>query len=221
MTGITSSVDARVAVSKGEASPLAFRSLTIFLFILFVAPQAILTFLQPLQLAKVSAIVALGAYIYQQLSCNKAILPRGTELPLLGLFLVMAVLSIPFSIWPGGSLGLLTDFYSKSLIVGLLIAQTLTSMSRFKQLLRYLMVFLVLDCFNALPGFGAGEVVEGYRLAGAWAGIASNPNDIALTLNLILPYGLAFFLFARRGMHKLACAVFLVTAVLTILVTYS
>ena len=128
---------------------------------IFVAPQTILTFLQPLQLAKVSAIVALGAYIYQQLSCNKAILPRGTELPLLGLFLVMAVLSIPFSLWPGGSLGLLTDFYSKSLIVGLLIAQTLTSMSRFKQLLRYLMVFLVIDCFIALRGFDTGEVVEG------------------------------------------------------------
>lgn len=221
MTDAIPSVTQHSSVANTEESPLVFWSLIGFLFIVFVAPQAIFPFLNVLHLAKVSAVVALGVYIVRQVIRSKAIFPRGPEVTLLTVFIGIAILSIPFSLWPGGSLGLLVNFYSKSLAAGLLVAQTIASLSRFKELLQYLMVFLVIDCVIGLRGFETGEVVEGYRLAGAWSGITSNPNDLALTLNIILPYGLAFWTFSRHKIHTAAYTAFIVIAISTILVTYS
>src|SRR3989454_10147831 len=114
--------------------PLAFWGLVFFTFIVFVAPQNIYATLQPLHLAKASAILALAAYAGRRLSRGEPILPVGPEFGLLTALTVLAVLSIPFSLWPGGSFGVLTDLYLKSVLVFILTAQVITSVLRLRQM---------------------------------------------------------------------------------------
>lgn len=209
------------ADSVREDYPLAFWCLVFFTFIVFIAPQNIVTALQPLHLAKASAIVALAAYVIQRLSRYEPVLPIGTEFRLLALFVFLAILSIPFSRWPGGSLDVVTGFYLKSVLVSVLLAQLLTSPERFRQMLRYILVFCALAAVIALVGYARGHVVEGYRMAGAWSGINANPNDFALTLNIMLPFAIALSLLSAHPLARLAVALFLVLAVSAILSTFS
>src|SRR6266487_2384876 len=101
---VASALEAPVATEKKETFGFAYWCLMFFTFMLFVMPQAIFGFLVPLHLAKVSMILALVGYSYQKLSKHENFFPRHPAVPLLGLFVLLCALSIPFSLWPGGSL---------------------------------------------------------------------------------------------------------------------
>lgn len=201
--------------------PLAFWGLVLFTLILFVAPQNNFEFLKPLHLAKVSAIVAMLVYTGQRLARGAAILPAGAEFRLMAALIVISMISIPLSLWPGGSVEVLFDLYLKSVIIGLLMAQVLTSIRRFKQMLWYMMIFCFIAAMVAFDTYQSGFRVEGYRMMGGWAGISANPNDFALTINLILPFAVAFFILTRNVIRKAIAAAFLVVGVGAILATYS
>ena len=102
-----SEVQVGVLVARKEDGGFAFWCFIFFTFIVFVAPQRTFAFLQPLHLAKVSIILVLVAYLYRQLSNHESLFRKTSELRLVGWFTCLAVLSIPFSIWPGGSFGVL------------------------------------------------------------------------------------------------------------------
>jgi len=201
--------------------PLAFWCLVFFTFIVFVAPQNIYATLQPLHLAKASAILALAAYAGRKLSRREPILPVGPEFRLLTALTVLAVLSIPFSLWPGGSFGVLTDLYLKSVLVFILTAQVITSVLRLRQMLWWLLLFCFGISIIAMAGYQQGNLAEGYRMQGAWGGISSNPNDFALTINLIIPFAVALFMLNQGFVKKTIIAAFLIVAVSAILATYS
>lgn len=210
----------QTAAAKREDYPLAFWSLVFFTFIVFVAPQNAYPALVPLHLAKVSALLAVATYVGQRLSRGQKLLPSGPEFRLLALLVAIASLSVPFSLWPGGSLEVLTEIYLKSVAICLLTATLLTSVKRVKQMLWAMILF----CFcAALIAFSQRheKLVEGYRMAGGWAGISANPNDFALTINLILPFAMAFFMLTRNLVGKLLVAGFMVVAVGAIMATYS
>jgi len=220
-TASATSLHVLARASEREEYGFAFWCLVFFTFIVLVAPQAFFGFLQPLHLAKVSAILALAAYVYQRVSQGEPLLPKTPEIHLLGLFIFLAALSIPFSLWPGGSLGRLTDMYAKSLIVFLLTAQLLTTLLRFKQMLWFVLIFCIIVSFTALAGYQQGDLVEGYRMRGGTAGLTSNPNDFALTINLFLPFAFAFYALNPGRVRKSVCIIFVVTAVAAIMLTYS
>lgn len=200
---------------------LPFWCFVFFTFIVFVAPQNIYPSLQPLHLAKVSIILALGFYVIQKRTSQESLFPSGLESRLLAIFIFLVSLSIPFSLWPGGSIATLTDFFAKSLVVFLLSAQLLTSMIRFKRMMVYIVLFCLIISIIAILGYQNGTLIEGYRMQGAWGGINSNPNDFALTINLIIPFGLAFYAVNRRIFQKLLCVAFIFLSIGAILLSFS
>ncbi len=220
-TASASSLHVLAPASEREEYGFAFWCLVFFTFILLVAPQAVYGFLQPLHLAKVSAILALAAYVYQRVSRNEPLFPKTREIRLLGVFILLAALSIPFSLWPGGSFGLLTGFYAKSVIVFLLTAQLLTTLPRFERMLWFVLFFCIIVSYIAVAGYQQGNLVEGYRMQGGLGGLTSNPNDFALTLNLFLPFGLALYILTQSRFRKVLCFIFVVTSVGAIMLTYS
>ena len=220
-TASFSSLHVLARASEREEYGFAFWCLVFFTFIALVAPQAVYGFLQPLHLAKVSAILALAAYVCQRVSQGEPLLPNTPEIRLLGLFIFLAALSIPFSLWPGGSLGLLTDFYAKSVIVFLLTAQLLATLPRFKRMLWFVVLFSIIVSCIAIAGYQQGNLVEGYRMLGGMGGLTSNPNDFSLTMNLFLPFGLALYVLTQSPFRKALCVVFVVVSVTAITFTYS
>src|SRR5262245_38140760 len=89
-----------------EGGRLAFVALLAFTFVLVIAPQEFMPALAPLRPALLAAVVAVAA----QLS-NSARRTGGTgpsrELVIAAALLGWAVATIPFSMWPGGSVALL------------------------------------------------------------------------------------------------------------------
>ena len=221
MTSATYDWGVRTA-NEGETDyPIAFWCLVFFTFIVYVAPQNAVPALQALYLGKLTMAVAILAYIGQRLSRGASILPAGTEFRLLGGFFILGVCSVPFSMWPGGSVDVMSDLFVKSMVVCVLTAQLLTSVKRFKQMLWCVLLFGFATAIIGLLEYQKGRVIEGYRLYGTWAGISGNPNDFSLTLNLIIPFAVALYMLTTRFVHKMVIIGFLVFAVLGILLTYS
>ena len=205
-----------------EDYPVAFWSLVLFTFVVFVAPQNSISALRPLYLGKTSAILAILAYVGQRISRNASILPIGPEFRLLGFFVFLAVLSIPFSFWPGGSFKILSDSFIKSVAVCVITAQVVTSRERLKQMLWAVVLFGFTITLLALFGYRSGAaLVEGYRMSGGPSGISGNPNDFALTINIIIPFAVAFFMMSQSSFKKALIGTFLGAGVLGILLTYS
>src|SRR4029077_8437728 len=110
-----------------------------------------------------------------------------------------AVLTVPLSYWPGGSLNLLSDEYLKSVVILWLLANVVTTPQR----LRFVAVSLTMCSIplatTAVKDFLSGNFGVGGndRIAGYQNGIG-NPNDMALMLNLITPLSIAIFLSTSR-----------------------
>lgn len=200
---------------------LAFWCLVFFTFIVFVAPQNIYAVLQPLHLARLSIVLAMGVYVLQALARRESLLPAGPEVRLLAVFILLSIASIPFSIWRGGSIETLTDLFAKSVLVFLLAAQLLTTLPLFRRMLWFTMLYCIIDAGVAIVQYQQGQLMEGYRTRGAYAGINSNPNDLALTLNLVIPFGLALYSFHRGILRKGVCLLFLLAALVAIMLAYS
>jgi O-antigen ligase len=211
-------VDGFTTVDRGYR--LAFGSLMFFIFIVFVAPQAMFPVLAPLRLARVSMIFALASFLGQRWSRGLPVITWSRDTRLLAIFVAIAVASIPLSMWPGGSVGLLTDMFGKSLVLYLLATELLTSAARVWRLVSLTILFCIIVSILALMGYQSGALVEGYRLQGGMAGINSNPNDFALTLNLVVPFALALLMEGSPG-RRLLAAGFLVLATVGILFSYS
>lgn len=221
MTTATYDWSVRPANESENDYPIAFWCLAFFTFIVYVAPQNVIPALQALYIGKLTMAVAILAYVGQRLSKGASILPAGTEFRLLGVFFLLGLCSVPFSMWPGGSLDVITDLFVKSMVVCVLTAQLLTSVKRFKQMLWCVLLFGLATAVVGLIEYQNGRVVEGYRLYGTWAGISGNPNDFSLTLNLIIPFAVALYMLTTRMLHKVIIIGFLVFAVIGILLTFS
>jgi putative inorganic carbon (HCO3(-)) transporter len=221
MTSATYDWGVRTANEGENDYPIAFWCLVFFTFIVYVAPQNAVPALQALYPGKFTMAVAILAYVGQRLSKGASILPAGKEFRLLGLFFFLGVCSVPLSMWPGGSVEVMSDLFVKSMVVCVLTAQLLTSVKRFRQMLWCVLLFGLATAIIGLLEYQKGHVVEGYRLNGTWAGISGNPNDFSLTLNLIIPFAVALYMLTTRMVHRVIIMGFLVFAVLGILLTYS
>ena len=189
----------RVAHAAVAHAPVAFWSLVVFMGILLVAPQAFFPVLAPLRIALLAAGVAMTAHVVTSLTTGRPILIMTREMKISLCLLGWAIVTIPLSLWPGGSVDTLTDLYVKSLILFWLIANTVITVSRFRQFAWGLTLMTVPISSFALMNYMSGTYLFGTdRIVGYEAALTSNPNDLALTLNLIIPLILAL-LWLTRG----------------------
>lgn len=190
------------AVPVAATGPFAFRALLFLTFIVVLAPQAYLAALQPLRIAFVTAGVAILAYIAQRISARRALLDMGPEMKLVACLAAWAVLTLPWSYWPGGSLAFLVGTFAKTLVLFVLLAQVVDNAARLKTMAWALALMGVPLALVAVRNFLTGGAQA--RIIGYDAPLTANPNDLALMLNLMLPMAIALFLSARRlGMRLL------------------
>lgn len=197
-----------------QDSAAPFWGLMAFTFILFISPQSFLPVLAPLRIALIAAAVAVIAYLADRLSRHRPILEFNRETVLVAGLLGWAILTLPLSYWPGGSIGALTNTYLKTLVVFWLLSHVVNTLPRLRLVAWALSLMAAPLALAGLANYMTGNYMQvGFaphesRILGYDAPLTGNPNDLALTLNLILPLSTALFLGSRNAgarMVLLAC----------------
>lgn len=204
-----------------DDSRLPFRGLMTFTFILLLAPQYIFPVLQPLRIAFLAIIVTGLALVYNRYIRGLAIidLSRGGIYPLL--IAGWGVITIPLSIWPGGSVSFLMDVYFKSLVVFILLANIVDTREKLTKTAWLLTLIAVPLALTTVKHYLAGEFSGGERIIGYKAGLTANPNDLALMLNLILPFCIALFFHYRKPIVRWLLAAVIGLTAIAVIITFS
>ena len=191
--------------------------LVAFTAVLFFRPQDQVPGLEVLHLAELAAIFGLAAMAVRRLSAGLPVAHVNPEMAGVVALGAVIVLSIPFSIWPGGSAKVFTDIYVKIILIFALMMSTLTSPKRLQQMTWVMIVASGYIAGRAIFDYVRGvNLVEGDRVRGAVGGMFENPNDLALNLVTFLAPTLFIIIQDRRPSRRIfasLCAVLMVGAI--------
>ena len=153
--------------------------------------------MQYVPMAKITAIMAMWG-LFNALGKTKRTvkdLPKMANL-LLYMIILLYISAVLSPIWKGGALKRTIDF-SKIYVVWVLVFLLITTFARLKRII-FIQAFSVVMIWIA-------AIIKGYnvpRLDQVLGGFYSNPNDLAFAVVLSLPYALAFFVMAKKGVVK-------------------
>jgi len=208
-------------------SAVPFWALLAFTFILFISPQSFIPALAPLHLALVTAALAVLTYLFDRFSRRRPVLEFTRETVAALCLVGWALLTLPLSFWPGGSIGVLLNVYFKTLIVFWLLGHVVNTLPRLRLVAWGLSLMAVPIAFSALAHFASGDYIQSglapdeSRIVGYDAPLTGNPNDLALTLNLILPLSVALFLGSRKPGVRAALLACICLDAIAIIATFS
>ena len=189
-----------IATGPVSDSAVPFAALLVFMFVLLLSPQTFFPILGQLRIALLAGGVAVAAYGWDRFRRKQPFAPMTRELWTAGALLCWAVVTLPFSEWLGGSLQVLVDVFLKALIVFWLLRVTVTRVGRLRVVAWSLSMMAAALAVSFIRRFAADPTAS--RVYGYGGGLAWNPNDLALTLNLILPLTVALFLVSRRPLIR-------------------
>jgi O-antigen ligase len=204
-----------------QAHRIAFGGLYLFTLLLYARPnEALPELLGDFPLVKIVAVVTLCAYFVSKLSKHEKLSIWPIELKMLALITLLGVLFIPASASPQDSTDLLVDLFLKVVIIFILMINLITTRERLTAMMKLVVVAGTVLGLFAISNYVAGKFTVldkhvGVRIAGVVGGIFENPNDLATSLDLLIPMAIALAL-TKRGMARAAyfiCATLLATAV--------
>jgi O-antigen ligase len=217
------------AAAPPQAGRIAFAALMAFTGILILSPQVWFPFLKVLRPALLAAAVAIAAHLV-----DRAVQPRASgrtrpELVIAGCLVAWAAFTVPLSIWPGGSIATLTEHYLKAVAFFWLIGTLITTGPRLRLFLWLLVLSTIPLSITALQNYqtgvflqtpaGAPERIAGYNIGGS--GLTSNPNDLALMINLLIPFAAALLITGRTVLQRVVAGGALLLSMAGVIVTFS
>ncbi|NWF71541.1 MAG: O-antigen ligase family protein [Nitrospirae bacterium] len=210
-------------IDQGSAIP--FWSLMAFTAILLFSPQQYFPSLAIFRPALLAIGVGIGFFLLDRSVRRLPIVEWTLELKLIVVMVAWATVTIPFSLWPGGSISVLVDTYLKAVAVFWLLSHVVTTSRRLRQIAGLLTLFamgLGLFAMNSyLSGVSIDQGISQDRIVGNEGGLTKNPNDLALMINLIIPLTIGLLLVTTPALIRslLICAI--VIEVITVILTHS
>ncbi|MBI4485113.1 MAG: O-antigen ligase family protein [Acidobacteria bacterium] len=204
------------ALASVPGNRVAFGALVAFTGILLLTPQTFIPLLKVLRIALLAGGLAIAIHVVDATIRRKTVLTATPEVVTALTLLTWAVLTIPFSYWPGGSVALLTDQFIKAVVFFWLIATLVTTRERLRTFAWALVLCSIPLALTAIKHYMAGMYLTAshnaiQRIAGL-SGLTGNPNDLALTLNLFIPVAGALLINSRSiGGRALASAALLLS----------
>jgi probable O-glycosylation ligase (exosortase A-associated) len=206
-------------------SPVAFGGLVAFTAILLLTPQMLIPALKALRIAFLAAGVSIAAHLVDSTVTRRPIVRSHREIAIAIVLLIWTAITIPLSYWPSGSVALLTDQYLKAVIFFWLIATLLTTRQRLRTFAWALVLCSIPLAVTGIQHFRSGEFlntgVTGLKRIAGYSGLSGNPNDLALTLNLIIPIAGPLLALSRGTVARSLAAAALILSVTTVIVTFS
>lgn len=200
---------------------IAFRATVVFTFIALTAPQYAFPVLGTLRIALVTAAVAVMACLGDRLVHREPLTVLTREMAIAGGLAAWAILTLPFSYWPGGSVSFLLDLYFKSLALFWLVGNTVNTPQRLRRLVWAISLMAIPIAGTAVSHFLSAEFHALNRIEGYDAPLTANPNDLALMLNLIIPLSVALFLAARPSALRMLLGTVILLDVVAVILTFS
>jgi O-antigen ligase len=214
--------DAAPAVRAGQepkGGNAAFWALVAFTAVLMLVPQQYFPFLNVIRINLLIGTFAIAAHVFAP--PVSTVLRFPTELKLAVALVVCAAISIPSSYWRSASVDAFSDFV-RVVAVFWLLGQDVCSQRRLRIMFWTLTLVCVPVAAAAVNNYRLGVYdAVGTRILGYSNNLASNPNDLALTLNLFLPFAAILAITARRLVARLAAWAVIAIAIAAIFVTFS
>ena len=211
-----------------SGSPIAFYALVAFTVILLLSPQGWFPILKMIRIALLAAGIAMAAHIVERTVHRQPVTPMSAEIGIVLALVAWAVITLPMSVWPSGSMRLLTDQYLKAIAFFWLLGTVVTSSSRMRGLSWALVLCSIPLAVTGVKNYVFGEHllstgVSGFtRISGydGGSGLTGNPNDLALMLNLIIPIAGALAI-TERGLKRHVAVAAMLVGVAGVVVTFS
>jgi probable O-glycosylation ligase (exosortase A-associated) len=217
-----------MAVAPAPGNMAAFAALVAFTMILLISPQEWFPAIKSLRIALLAAGVAIAAHLAGRAFGETRALPVRREMTIALALIVWAGATIPLSIWPGGSWAQLSDHLIKAAIFFWLIGTVVTTRRRLEGFLWVLAACSIPLAATALVNYWSGVFITHatssvQRIAGyvGGAGLAGNPNDLALMLNLLMPLTGALFVISKQPWLRLLALAALVLSACAVIATFS
>jgi len=208
--------------SVGTEGRLAFYALFLFTVILLLAPQAYYPVLAPFRIAFLAAALAMFAHVSSQLSNARPMIRFSPGIWLVFWLLAWVMSTIPLSLWPGGSVNLVLNHYSKTVIVFVLLANVINTLPKLRVLCTGLALMSALLALTTIRNYLSGTYIgQGERVIGTQGALTGNPNDMALMLNLLLPICVALMLAAQTRTKQFFFGALIALLAAAIVLTFS
>jgi O-antigen ligase len=208
-----------VLTNKAESSahaarrPFVYVALVAFSWLYYYRPEDFIPGLSHIPMAKITGLIGLIALLAGMASGSNK-MPAAVKL--LWLLLIQMCLCVPFAIWRGGAFTAVSEKFSKTAVVAMLISMAVVTVKELRKLL-----WIQVSAVNLVVLFSIllRHMRDG-RLEGIQKGVLENPNDLAINIAISFPLGLAFLLRAR-GFKKVVWAAGLAVMAVGIVLTYS
>jgi O-antigen ligase len=196
--------------------------LLIFSILLFFRPQDQIAALGRMHISDMAAAIGLGAMVFQNSSRGKSITRMMPELTGVALLGAIILLTVPLSIWPGGSVRVFTDLYIKVALIFMLMVNCATSPRRIERICWVIVLAFGYISVLAWRDYITGRHLwEGHRVGGATGGFFENPNDLALNIAAFLPLAMMYVQRPGAFLKRALSAVIVVLMVGTLIFTKS
>lgn len=204
---------ARSVATRGRR-PFVYGALVTFSALYYFRPEDFIPGLNYVPMARIAGVIGAVALAVGMMSGGNAKIPHVVKI--LWLLLLQMALCVPFALWPGGAFSRVFEGFAKAVIVAMLIGMTVVTTWELRKLLwiQVSAVAMVTVASILLRHFKDG------RLEGIQKSILENPNDLAISIAISFPLGLAFMLHAR-GFRRVVWGIALVFMALGVVLTYS
>src|SRR5215471_11025509 len=187
--------------SRDQIERLAFAALYVFALLLYLRPQELFpSVFGPFPLVKLVALFALATFILGRLRLGERISIWPVELKMLAVLIALSLALLPLATAPGDSYEMLSDPFLKVITIFVLMINLIATRRRLTSILNVIVVVGSLMALAAVRSYIAGDFTpKSTRIAGMVNGLFGNPNDLATSLDLLIPFALALALINRGG----------------------
>ena len=211
------------AQPKSGSHLLAFAGLFIFTLLLYARPNDLFPDLfGDFSTVKFVAIPTILIYVISKLVAGERLTEWPIEVKMVGVILLLCIAFIPISAAPGDSIDRLSDPFLKVVAMFVLMANLINTKFRLRLLMTMMVICATCIAIGAISDFVDSQFLVkvdgvGTRIAGNVGGIFGNPNDLATSLDLLIPIAVGLALTSKGVMRfaLLACAGVLAMGVVT------
>ncbi len=201
---------------------LAYAFLFLFTIVLYARPAEFYPSPVTASLALIIALATLAFFIPTQISLEGNLTARPSEVNLVLLFCLTALISVPLALNRPIAWQEFNGTFIRCIVMFIVIVNVVRTRARLKGLMLLALAAGLWLSVEALNDYRLGLMtVEGYRVGGRGGGIFGNSNDMALFLVTLVPIAIGLMLSSRGFVRKLIFSVCAVLMVFAIVLTYS
>lgn len=225
--GIARSESAAGKVLRKPGGAASFGALVAFTIVLFLSPQSFFPALARWRIALLAAVASVGLHVFGKLVRREPISIWTREMAIAACLALWAGVSVPLSTWPGGSASYLVGLFLRTLTIAWLLCNVVNTAARMRKVAWALALIGVPLSVTAVKNYLSGDFLPAgslagmQRIAGYQAPLTANPNDLALALNLIVPFTAALFFLSRRSWVRVLLLAMILLEAAGVIATFS